>query len=277
MAINQVSLTSGMRANLFSLQNTSKMMETTQNRLSTGKRVSSALDDPVNFFAAQGHTQRASDLSFRKDEMNEAIQTVKAADKGIEAISDLIDAAKSIAQSALSAQTSEVSSLETQFNELLGQIDTLAADSGYKGVNLLADDNLNVKFDETGDTSNLTLDGFDGTTAAGGLSIATVTNWDEGNAVNQANINTSISELEAAKTELRTESKKLSTNLSIITARETFTSEMINTLSDGAGKLTDADMNEEGANMLMLQTQQSLAVNSLSLASQAAQAVLRLF
>jgi flagellin len=76
---------------------------------------------------------------------------------------------------------------------------------------------------------------------------------------------------------LRIESKRLSNNLSIITAREDFTSQMINTLSDGAAKLTEADMNEEGANILMLQTRQALGTTSLNLASQAAQNVLRLF
>lgn len=274
MAINQVSLTSGMRANLFSLQKTSKMMEKTQERLATGKRVSTALDDPVNFFAAQGHNQRASDLSFRKDEMSEAIQTVKAADKGISAITSLIDAAKSIAQSALSASNdTEATELMTQFNEIRSQIDTLAADSGYKGINLLGADTLEVKFDETGE-STLDLAGFDASTT--GLAIAAGTGWAVGTTGATA-IGTSIAELDAAKASLRTESKNLSSNLSIITAREDFTTQMIQTLQDGAGKLTDADMNEEGANMLMLQTQQSLAVNSLSLASQAAQAVLRLF
>ena len=83
MAMNNITLTSGMRANLFSLQQTQTMMETTQTRLSSGKRVNSALDDPINFFAAQGHTQRASDLAMRKDEMSEAIQTIKAANNGI--------------------------------------------------------------------------------------------------------------------------------------------------------------------------------------------------
>jgi flagellin-like hook-associated protein FlgL len=69
----------------------------------------------------------------------------------------------------------------------------------------------------------------------------------------------------------------LANNLSIITAREEFSAQMINTLGDGAAKLTEADMNEEGANMLMLQTRQALGTTSLSLASQAAQGVLRLF
>ena len=90
-------------------------------------------------------------------------------------------------------------------------------------------------------------------------------------------IQTSINNLETAMNTLRTESKKLSNNLSIITAREEFSAQMINTLNDGAAKLTEADMNEEGANMLMLQTRQALGTTSLSLAGQAAQGVLRLF
>ena len=88
---------------------------------------------------------------------------------------------------------------------------------------------------------------------------------------------TAIDELDAAKATLRTESKELSNSLSIITARQDFTEKMINTLEDGVTNLTNADMNEEGANMLMLQTRQALGTTSLSMASQAAQSVLRLF
>ena len=88
---------------------------------------------------------------------------------------------------------------------------------------------------------------------------------------------TAITSLDTAMTTLRTESSKLSNNLSIITARQEFTQGMINVLKDGAAGLTNADMNEEGANMLMLQTRQALGTTSLSLASQAAQSVLRLF
>ena len=90
-------------------------------------------------------------------------------------------------------------------------------------------------------------------------------------------IDTAIGELDAAKTLLRTEAKTMSSNLSAVTIRQDFTEKMINTLEDGAVNLTIADMNEEGANMLMLQTRQALGTTSLSLASQAAQSVLRLF
>jgi len=69
----------------------------------------------------------------------------------------------------------------------------------------------------------------------------------------------------------------LASSLSTISSREDFTENMINTLNTGADTLTLADMNEEGANMLMLQTRQALGVSSLSMSSQASQAVLRLF
>jgi flagellin-like hook-associated protein FlgL len=262
-----------MRQNLFALQQTDKLMNLTQARLATGKKVNTALDDPVNYFAALGHTQRATDLAGRKDEMSEAIQTVKAANEGIESITSLIAAAKSLAQSAKSADsTGTAASLANDFNDVLTQIDYLAADSGYKGINLVSasSESLTVSFNQDA-TSLLTLNGFNGT--SGGLSIDTA----EGAWASATSITNAITDLDDARDSLRTEAKTLSTQLSIITARQEFTEGMMNVLRDGAANLTNADMNEEGANMLMLQTRQALGTTSLSLASQAAQNVLRLF
>jgi flagellin len=272
-----ITLTSAMRSNLFSLQQTSKAMDLTQSRLSTGKKVQTALDDPIKFFAAESHQQRANDLAFRKDDMGEAIQTIKAANNGIEAILDVIAAAKATAQSALSMSvgSAERTNLRDQYMALMDQIDFLAADSGYKGVNFLDDDNLIVKFDEDG-TSQITLSGFDATYATGLLiTDQSAADWvnDDGTIINDE----AIAELDAATTALRSEAKTMSSNLSVVTIRQDFTEKMINTLEDGAVNLTIADMNEEGANMLMLQTRQALGTTSLSLASQAAQSVLRLF
>ena len=289
MAINDVTLTAGMQANLFNLQQTARLMEQTQLRLSTGKRVNSALDDPINYFAALGHTQRASDLSIRKDEMHEAIQTVKAADQGIESVTSLIQQAKTLAQSALSATSSTAAAnYVTQFNEIRQQINDLAIDSGYKGSNLLTSDSnaeLTVKFNEEGSAS-LDLIGFDArivdnTNSDIYYGSVVTTDWVTGDAtdfyIGQTNIEADIDELDTAISTLRAEASELSTNLSIITERQDFTDGMIQTLSEGANNLTNADMNEEGANMLMLQTRQALGTTALSLASQAAQSVLRLF
>ena len=95
--------------------------------------------------------------------------------------------------------------------------------------------------------------------------------------VDDTDISAAITELDAAKSTLRTNSQTLSNQLSTITIRDDYTSNMINTLNDGADKLTLADMNEEAANMLALQTQQQLALSALSMASASAQGVLRLF
>jgi flagellin-like hook-associated protein FlgL len=276
-----------MRANLFSLQQTSKNFEITQKRLSTGLRVNTALDDPITFFAAQEHRLRASDLAGRKDGMSEAIQTIKAANVGVEGISNLIAQAKSLAQSAMSATASDASTFATQYSTVMTQINQMAVDSAYKGVNLLQEGALTVDFAPTAGQSTLALTGFgdsSGTFNINGLSSemtagALGATWvvSGQTTVATAAVQTSINNLETAMADLRVQSKTLSNNLSIISAREEFSAQMINTLDDGAAKLTEADMNEEGANLLMLQTRQALGTTSLSLASAAAQGVLRLF
>ena len=283
MAIQPTTLTSGMRANLVALQRTDSALEITQKRLSTGKKVNSALDDPVSYFTALAHEQRAGDLAARKDEMSEGIQTVKAADAGIESIRSLIAAAKSLATSALSGETtSDINTLMNQYHQVLAQIDTIADDSGYKGVNLLDSSNVTtqVKFDELGN-SNLTMTGFDASATGATLTLMSFTTGNQwvsaGGTADKLDINSGITRLDAATRALRTESSKLANNLSIITARQDYTQSMINVLKDGAAGLTNADMNEESASMLMLQTRQSLGTTSLSLASQSAQSVLRLF
>jgi len=269
MAINDISLTAGMRSNLLSLQDTVNLLNRTQTRLSTGKKVNSAIDNPVSFFAAQALTSRASVIDGLKDAMGQAIQTITAADKGIKAITALIEQAKCIAQSALSAEDSdELSSLQDQFNTVLDQLDAIAGDSDYKGKNLLGDDQLVVKFEGI----SLTVTGFDAT-AGGDLSITDAA-W---TTASTTAIDNNITELDDALIKLRTESSRMSANLSIITVRQEFSTNMINTLTEGSDKLTLADTNEEGANMLMLQTRQSLSTTALSLSAQAAQSVLKLF
>ncbi len=270
MAINDISLTLGMRSNLVSLQQTVDLLNRTQERLSTGKKVNSALDDPTNYFVARDHMNRASDLAARKDGMSEAIQTVKAANAGIEGITKLIEAAKGLTQSARSADTAGRQTLAAQFDALLSQIDELASDSGYKGINLLDDGDLTVDFNEDG-SSSLTVSGFDASSS--GLGIAAAENdW-----ASDTDIDEAVIDLDTALGTLRSQASTLASNLSVITIRQEFTTGMINTLQTGADKLTLADMNEEGANMLMLQTRQALGTTALSLASQAAQSVLRLF
>ena len=319
--MSDISLTASMRSNLLSLQNTQSLMDTTQERLSTGKKVNSAIDNPSSYYTAQSLNNRASDLSALLDSMGQAIQTIKAADEGIEAITSFAQQAKAVAQSAAdSSDITERDNYMKQFNDILAQIDGIAKDSGYKGVNLLNQGSLTVKFNETGDSS-LTITGRDAT--SGGLGVDDAAAWGTSDTTaaakttmdnakkaldakagkddetekaaydaaveaynkavaadvtaGNAKIEASIKAVDTAISTLRSMASEFGNNYSIVQSREDFTENLINVLTEGADKLTLADMNEESANMLALQTRQQLAINSLSLASQAAQSVLKLF
>ena len=283
--MSNISLNSSISQNLNSLQATQQLMNQTEYRLTTGKKVNSALDDPIAYFKSEGHLQRAGDLQARKDGMSEAIQTLNAGDDGITAIQELISSAKSLAQSALKADdASEMDDYITQYNEILDQIDDLAEDSGYGGINLLGgtSQTLEVVFDEEGD-STITLTGFDASSASTGLNLAdaTAAAWYSGTGptfdVTESGVNAMITALDDAKDTLRTKAKTMSNQLTMITARQDFTTNLIATLKEGSANLINADTNEESVNLTTLQTQQQLAINSLSIANSASQAVLSLF
>jgi flagellin len=162
-------------------------------------------------------------------------------------------------------------SLTSDFNELLLQITNLANDASYNGINLLSSDNLTVIFNEDG-SSSLVIDGIDFT--ASGLGLTPLT----GNGLQvDADVNAAIAQIDAATAQLRAQASAFGSNLSIVQARQDFTKNLINVLELGGDALILADTNEEGANLLALQTRQSLSTTSLSMAAQADQNVLRLF
>ena len=383
--MSDISLTASMRTNLLSLQNTQSLMDRTQERLSTGKKVNSAIDNPSSYYTAQSLTNRASDLDSLLDSMGQGIQTLKAANEGIESITAFVQQAKAVANTARDTASREnvsssgsfvnkvpagdgaqnevdvtlkvgdvtltaklkgetnpgandaddlddlVTSLTTgtnataygaadftvkaengqlviktetgetvadqaisfdgtaytgisitgkldntlrdsameQYNDILNQIDQLANDASYKGVNLLKNDKLKVIFNEDR-SSYLEIQGDDASST--GLSLTTQIDWNDNAAVDKA-----ITDAENAIHELRDMASVFGNNYSIVQTRESFTESLVNVLEEGSDKLILADMNEESANMLALQTRQQLGVNSLSLASQAAQSVLQLF
>ncbi|MEZ5876289.1 MAG: flagellin [Tepidamorphaceae bacterium] len=157
------------------------------------------------------------------------------------------------------------------YNSLLTQIDDLAKDAGFNGVNLLSGDDLSVLFNEDG-SSKLDISGV--TFDSAGLSLSAVAS---GGFDSNTSINTTLDTLSSAIDTLRAQASKFGSNLSVVETRQNFTKETINTLETGAANLTLADSNEEAANLLALQTRQQLSSTSLSLASQADQQVLRLF
>jgi flagellin len=275
-----VSLTAGVRANLLSLQSTATLLGQTQARIGSGKKVASAIDDPAAFFTSQALSNRATDLTARLDGMAKGIQTVKAAAAGVQGITDLLKQAKGIAQDARGLSTSggqadtDRAAALTKYNNIMTQIDALAKDSGYDGVNLLKSDSLTVEFAEKAGSSTLSLTGFAGTHNGAVVTATDATNWAGSN--NNVLIDADIAKIETSIANLQTQSKTLAGNLATLTTRQTFTKTMVDTLTTGSDNLTNADLNTESANLLALNTQNSLGINALSLASQASQSVLKL-
>ena len=168
----------------------------------------------------------------------------------------------------LGAAAGELATLEDEYTNILGQIDQLVSDAGYRGTNLLNGDDLTTFFNEDRSSSLLT-EGVVFTSGGLGISAA---NFGRADSVDQA-----IEEIRLATDTVRQFGNSIANDLAIIQTREDFTKNTINNLEEGADKLTVADQNEEGANLLALQTRQTLGVTSLALASQSQQAVLRLF
>lgn len=170
MGIFDLSMTAGMRSNVLMLKDTGAKIERTQERLATGKKVNSALDNPTNYFTAQSHLNRISDLNGRKDSVKEAIQNISAANNGITSINSLLGAAAGIADAALSTSDETArTALSRQFDEILNQLDTIATDSGYRGTNLLKSQSLTVNFGEAAGQSTLTIAGMNATSAGLGV------------------------------------------------------------------------------------------------------------
>ena len=162
----------------------------------------------------------------------------------------------------------DLEQFEADFNNIRDQIDGIVEDASYRGINLIGGDDLQTFFNE--DRNNfLNTEGTD--FSATGLGVA------EGQFTTSASIQVSIDDIREALDDVRNFGSSIANDLSIIQTRRDFTQQTIQTLEAGADDLTVADQNEEGANLLALQTRQTLGVTSLSLASQSQQAVLRLF
>jgi flagellin len=175
---------------------------------------------------------------------------------------------------ATSTTNTSRNTLQSNFNSLLTQIDQLAGDSSYNGVNLLSGNNLKVVFNETS-TSSLTISGV--TFNSGGLGLSALSGTAASGFQSDTKIQSTIDAINAALTTVRTQAVTFGTNSSTIQTRSDFTKNLINTLQTGSDSLVLADQNQESANLLTLQTRQQLSISALSISNQAQQAVLKLF
>ncbi len=188
--MSDVTLSASVRQSLLSLQGTTDLIERTQNRLSTGLRVSSVIDDPVSFFQSRSLSDRSTDFLERRDGIDQGISTVTAALDGVEGIEQLVRQAKGIANSIKSATDAQVADLVTQFNDLRTQLDNLAADATYQGTNLIngTGQEISIEFSDRS-ASLLNITSVDLRAGTAGLNIAANSYFTSDNTVTHSAIN----------------------------------------------------------------------------------------
>jgi len=303
---DEVVLTSAVRGNLLALQNTTGLIDRTQGRLATGLSVESAIDDPLKFFQAKSLLNRANDLTSRKDGIGQGISTLETVVEATEAIETLVQQIKGTVDAARSQTKAQREEAQIQVQELVTQIQKLVEDATFQGLNLLNStaSKLTVRFSDK-DDSKLEVDGVDfnasqfylnsaGTsslsfnaTAGASITVSRLGFIDQLSTYSlslasilasfneQANL--AITRLDQTIENVRAKSATIATNVSILQVRLDFTDNYVNILTEGADKLRLADLNEEGANLLALQTRQALGIQSLAFAGQAEQSILGLF
>src|SRR5947208_12221168 len=135
--MSEIILGTATRQNLLALQQINSNLGTTQGHLATGLAVSSALDDAVKFFQSQGLNNRASDLSLRKDAIDQGISTLTAASNATQSAVTVLQQLQGVLNAAKTETASQRKSAATQFSTLAQQLDTLLNDASYQGLNLV--------------------------------------------------------------------------------------------------------------------------------------------
>jgi flagellin-like hook-associated protein FlgL len=287
--MSDIVLGTATQQNLLALQNINTQLGTTQGHLATGLAVATATDNAVKFFQAQSLTGRASDLSTRKDAIAQGIQSLTAATNGISSIISILQQLQGVVNGAATQTASQRASAATQFNTLGQQLSTLLGDSSYQGLNLVNStaSNLTLQF-SIASTSTLKITGQNllfsklvtgGKALVKGSKAASALITAKFSAVsNKISQFTNIyNALQTAVFKAQAAAQTLGTNVNFLQTRLSFTEQYIVTLNGGASDLTVADVNQESTNLVTLQTRQQLAIQSLSIATQSEQAVLRLF
>ena len=271
--VSEVNLSAATANNLLALQRTTSAIVETPERLSTGLKVRTTDDEVVAIFDAQTLSSRAADLLALKSDIEEAVSATDTAIQGISSIKEIVEQMKGLALSAQSdASTENRSKSAVQFNDLRSQLNNVANDATFIATNLIkgSPGNLKVTFSEDG-SSTLTISGI--ASDSSGLSIvAAASNWG-----GDTNTDAAINDLDSALTTLRSSATIFGSNLEFISLRLDFNTNLINSLEEGAGKFVNADLDEEAAKLLTLQTRQQLGIIGLSIAQQSEQAVFRLF
>lgn len=276
MALNSVNTNSGAMIALQNLSVTNSELQTVQNRINTGKIVSSAKDNGAIFAIAQGQRAEIGALNAVKDSLNRGQSAVDVALSAGESVADLLGQLKEKALAATdkSLTTSARSALNEDFKAIRDQIATVVSNAKFNGVNLLDNSTGTNGFKALANTSGTTIKVAGENLSLGGANVTVAATTTIGTSTLATTalglVNASIDKVSASLARLGTGSKSFGTHL-------TFVGKLSDALESGIGNLVDADLAKESARLQALQTKQQLGVQALSIANSSTSMLLGLF
>jgi flagellin len=275
MSLNSINNNSAALVALQNLTMTQNELGTTQNIISTGKKINSAKDNGAVWAIANTMQSKVSSLDAVKDSLNRAQSTIDVAMSAGTQISDLLQQmkAKALAASDTSLDTTSRASLNQDFVSLRDQITTTVTNASFNGVNMVESGGttLYALANESG-SSKLTVQAE--SLALGGTNVSLTAGASFSTAATAsafiATLDTSLTNVNNALTNLGTGSNALASHLTFITSLQ-------NSLTNGISNLVDADMASESAKLQALQTKQQLGIQALSIANSSTSSLLSLF
>jgi len=263
---------------LVALQNlnaTNRQLESVQNRISTGLKVSNAKDNGGAFAIAQKLRADVRGLNVVEQSLSRVGSLVDVASAAGQAISDLLVdlKEKALAATDTSLDSTSRTALNEDFKALRDQIKTIVNNASFNGSNLINNSTNSVQAlaSASGSTAITILD--EALQLSG--SIVTVTTTEQINTITNAKaaltaVNASLTNVNAALARLGTKSKALE-------IQSRFVTKLSDALTTSIGNLVDADLAKESAKLQSLQVKQQLGVQALSIANKAPQTILGFF
>ncbi|MEQ9333319.1 flagellin [Thalassobaculum sp.] len=271
---NSINTNPGVFVALRTLNSVNRDLDVTQNRVSTGLKVSGALDDASNFSIAQGIRGELKAIGAVTQGLNTAKGIGKVATAGATAVSDLLQnvRTKLTELSNEGITTAQRAILSDDFNQLLSQAANFIDNAVFNGVNLLdtagASTDINTLSNLTGGT--LTLTAQDLRTQVGSLAAVSTGSASAAQAV----LTTQYAALESV---VNTALGALGAEVRALELQTSFLEQISDATEEGLGNIVDADLARESARLTALQVQQQLSIQTLGIANQRPQGLLGLF
>jgi len=273
MAVNSIVTNASAFVALRNMTNITNSLQTTQNRVSTGLRVSNAIDDSSSFAIAQGIRTELKAYSAVSQGLNNTKGIGKVALAGATGVSNLLGDIRAkmteLANEGITAAQRTI--LSSDFNKLMSQAGNFIANADFNGVNVLETAQTSISTLSNLNGGSLTLNKQDLQTTAAALAAISVST---GATVTSAAI---TSEFAALETAVNSALGGLGADVRALNLQTDFLSDISSATEEGLGNIVDADMARESARMTALQVQQQLSVQTLGIINQAPNSLLGLF